>query len=118
MNGFRFRVNDCDEYTHKYMEDNCDVFPQASIDACLAKIKDGAFSYPSLQDYVIALMKKLDKNGDEVISFDEFKDGLAGMKIFLSDHEVNTMLRVFDHNGDGKISMEEFYNTLASAVSG
>jgi len=63
------------------------------------------------------MMQKLDKNGDEVISFDEFRDGLADLKIFLSDHEVNTMLRVFDHNGDGKISMEEFYNTLASATT-
>lgn len=116
LNGFRFQVMDCDEYTHKYMEDNCEVFPQASIDLVLEKIKSGAFSYPSLQDYVIALLKKLDKNGDEVISFDEFKDGLKCMKIFLTDHEVSTMLRVFDHNGDGKISMEEFYNTLASGA--
>lgn len=98
------------------MEDNAEVFPQASIDAVLAKIKKGALSYPSLQDYAIAMMKKLDTNGDELISFDEFKEGLSGLNIFLTDHEVNTMLRVFDHNGDGKISMEEFYNTLASSV--
>jgi len=117
LNGFRFQINDCDEYTHKYMEDNCEVFPQASIDSILDKIKGGALSYPSLQEYVIHMMQKLDKNGDEVISFDEFRDGLADLKIFLSDHEVNTMLRVFDHNGDGKISMEEFYNTLASATT-
>jgi hypothetical protein len=116
LNGYRFQILDCDEYTHKYMEDNCEVFPQASIDACLDKIKQGAFSYPSLQEYAIAMIKKLDQNGDEVISFDEFKEGLAGMKIFLTDHEVNTLLRVFDHNQDGKISMEEFYNTLASHV--
>jgi hypothetical protein len=116
LNGFRFQVVDCDEYTHKYMEDNCEVFPQASIDACLSKIKSGAYSYPSLQDYAIAMIKKLDTNGDEVISFDEFKQGLQGMKIFLTDHEINTMLRVFDHNQDGKISMEEFYNTLAAAA--
>lgn len=117
LNGFRFCVMDCDEYTHKYMEDNCEVFPQASIDAVLGKIKAGAYSYPSLQDYAIAMIKKLDANGDEVISFQEFKDGLRGMKIFLTDHEVNTMLRVFDHNGDGKISMEEFYNTLAAKIA-
>lgn len=117
MNGWRFQVNDCDEYTHKYMEDNCEVFPQASIDAVLDKIKSGAYSYPSLQDYAIAMMKKLDKNGDEVISFDEFKEGLQDLKIFLTDHEINTMLRVFDHNGDGKISIEEFYNTLAASTT-
>ena len=116
LNGFRFQIVDCDEYTHKYMEDNAEVFPQASIDVILNKIKAGAYSYPSLQDYAIAMIKKLDTNGDEVISFDEFKVGLQGMNIFLTDHEVNTMLRVFDHNQDGKISMEEFYNTLAAAV--
>jgi Ca2+-binding EF-hand superfamily protein len=117
LNTFRFQINDCDEYTHKYMEDNAEVFPQASIDQILEKIKGGAYSYSSLQEYVIHLMKKLDKNGDEVISFDEFRDGLKDMKIFLSEHEVNTLLRVFDHNGDGKISMEEFYNTLASSTA-
>mmetsp|Transcript_2896 Transcript_2896/g.3395 ORF Transcript_2896/g.3395 Transcript_2896/m.3395 type:complete len:102 (+) Transcript_2896:1575-1880(+) len=100
------------------MEDNGDVFPQASIDAILEKIKKGAYSYPSLQEYVIHLIQKLDTNGDEVISFDEFRVGMKDLKIFLSEHEVNTLLRVFDHNGDGKISMEEFYNTLASATSG
>ena len=62
-------------------------------------------------------MQKLDKNGDEVILFDEFREVLTNMKIFLNKHEVNTMLRVFDDNGDGKISMEEFYNTLASATT-
>jgi hypothetical protein len=114
LNGWRFQLNDCDEYTHKYMEDNADQFPWASIDCILEKIKSGAYTYPSLQEYVIALMKKLDKNGDEVISFDEFRDGLKEMKIFVSEHELNTLLRVFDHNNDGKISMEEFYNTLAA----
>lgn len=117
MNTFRFQINDCDEYTHKYMEDNAEVFPQASIDAILNKIKAGAYSYSSLQEYVIHLMKKLDKNADEVISFDEFRDGLKDMNIFLGDHEVNTLLRVFDHNGDGKISMEEFYNTLSQSTA-
>ena len=100
------------------MEDNAEVFPQASIDAILEKIKKGAYSYSSLQEYVIHLIQKLDKNGDEVISFDEFRDGLKDMKIFVSEHEINTLLRVFDHNGDGKISMEEFYNTLASSTTG
>ena len=59
LGGHRFQINDCDEYTHKYMEDNCDVFPQASIDIVLEKIKEGAHSYPSLQDYAVELLKKL-----------------------------------------------------------
>lgn len=96
------------------MEDNFDVFPQAAFDLVMEKIKSGAYSYPSLQEYAIQLMKHLDKNGDEVISFDEFKEGLQELNIFLTDHEVNTLLRVFDHNKDGQISIEEFYNTLST----
>lgn len=117
LGGHRFQLNDADEYTHKYMEDNYDIFPQASIDKVMEKIKSGALSYPSLQDYAIDLIRRLDKNGDDIISFDEFKDGLAELKIFLSAHEVNTLLRVFDHNQDGHVSVEEFYNYLAESVN-
>lgn len=117
LGGHRFLLNDCDEYTHKYMEDNWDVFPQASFDLVMEKIKSGAACYPSLQDYAIELIRRLDKNGDEVISFDEFKDGLKSLNIFLNDHEANTLLRVFDHNKDGHVSVEEFYNTLAESIN-
>lgn len=63
---------------------------------------------------MIDLIKVLDKNGDNLISFDEFTAGLSRMGIHLTDHEVHVLLRKFDHNKDGKISMEEFYNTLAA----
>lgn len=117
LGGHRFLLNDCDEYTHKYMEDNWDVFPQASFDLVIEKIKSGAACYPSLQEYAIELIRRLDKNGDEIISFDEFKDGLKSLNIYLNDHEANTLLRVFDHNKDGHVSVEEFYNTLAESIN-
>jgi hypothetical protein len=117
LGGHRFQLNDCDEYTHKYMEDNFDVFPHASIDHVMDKIKSGATMYPSLQAYSIELIKRLDKNGDEIISFDEFREGLQSLNIHLNDHELNTLIRVFDHNQDGQVSIEEFYNTLAMSVN-
>ena len=104
-----------DEYTEKYMEDNFEVFPSSRIELVVDKIKKGAHAFPSLQDYAIHLIKTLDKNGDQMISFNEFSDGMKALNIFLSDHEIHTLVRKFDHNGDGKISMEEFYNTLAQA---
>lgn len=64
---------------------------------------------------MIELIKELDRNGDNLISFDEFSAGLERMGIHLTDHEIHALVRVFDHNKDGKISMEEFYNTLAAA---
>ena len=42
LNGFRFQINYCEEYTHKHMEDNCEVFPQAPINAILAKIRESS----------------------------------------------------------------------------
>jgi len=95
------------------MEDNPDLFPEASIENVLHKIKKGYTQYKSLQDYVVALIAFLDKNGDGVISFEEFCNGLKAMNIFVTNHEEHTLMRRFDRNGDGVISMEEFYNTLA-----
>lgn len=51
------------------MEDNPDIFPEASIENVLRKIKKGHTQYKSLQEYVIALIQFLDKNGDNQISF-------------------------------------------------
>jgi len=116
LNGYRFQIQSLDEYTEKYMEDNAETFPQSNVQYVLNKIKEGAGAFPSLQDYAVHLIKTLDQNGDEFISFDEFKAGLEASKIFLTDHEVHTVVRFFDKNGDRKISMEEFYNTLAEST--
>ena len=115
LNGWRFQILSCDEYTEKYMADNWENFPDASAEFVLDKIRSGARAYPNLQEYAIALIKALDTNGDEVISFNEFTSGMEKMGIHLSDHQVHTLVRKFDNNKDGKISMEEFYNTLAQA---
>ena len=76
LGGFKFQLLKADEYTEKYMEDNPDLFPQASIESVIAKIKRAGSKYRSLQEYAIALLAKLDKNGDGVLSFQEFVEGL------------------------------------------
>ncbi len=76
LGGWKFQLMKADEYTEKYMEDNPDQFPEANIDIIINKIKKGAQAYNSLQEYVIALMRKLDRNGDGVIDFAEFTQGL------------------------------------------
>lgn len=98
------------------MQDNEEVYPEANYIAIFNKIKAGQKSYPSLQAYVIELIWVLDKNGDNLISFDEFSAGIAKMGIVLTDHEIHMLVWKFDHNKDGKISMEEFYNTLAAVA--
>jgi Ca2+-binding EF-hand superfamily protein len=95
------------------MEDNGEVFPEASYRSIIAKIKAPAKNYPSLQDYAIDLLHKLDKNGDQFIDFSEFSTGLRSLGINITNHEQHQLMRQFDVNSDGKVSMEEFYNTLA-----
>lgn len=112
--GFKFRLCKCDEYTEKYMEDNAAVFPGASIEALVEKVKKGACKYPSLQEYAVHLMKVLDKDNSGSVELSEFVCALQSLNIFVSKQEEHTLLRRFDVNADGKVSMEEFYNTLAS----
>jgi hypothetical protein len=76
LGGFKFQLLKADEYTEKYMEDNSDLFPQAAFTHVLNKIKRGASNYKSLQEYAIAILAKLDKDGNGVLSFKEFTAGL------------------------------------------
>ena len=76
LGGWKFQLVRADEYTEKYMSDNPDQFPEACIEFVLSKIKKGGNAYPSLQEYVVDLMRKLDRNNDGFISFAEFTAGL------------------------------------------
>ena len=110
--GFKFMLVKADEYTEKYMEDNGQEFPEASIENIVLKIRKSAKG-SNLQEYAINLIKTLDKNNDGYVALDEFSAGLKGLNVFCSKHEEHALLRKFDQNGDGKVSMEEFYNCLA-----
>ena len=115
LSGFKFMLVSTDEYTAKYMEENGTVFPEASLDHIFSKIMAPAKKFPSLQDFAVDLLQKLDKNGDQVLDFAEFTNGLRSMGIHVTNHEEVALMRRFDANSDGKISMEEFYNCLATA---
>ena len=80
-------LNSSDEYTEKYMQDNGDIFPEASFKAIIAKIKVPAKNYPDLQTYAIEILKKFDKNNNKFIDFDEFTEGLRAMNINITNHE-------------------------------
>merc|ERR1712100_324842 len=70
LGGFKFQLCSADNYTENYMGDNPDQFPEAAIENIIAKIKKPASKFNSLQEYVIHLLSKLDKDGNNVISFE------------------------------------------------
>ena len=76
LGGFRFQLMSADEYTEKYMEDNPEMFPEQDLSQILNKMKKKAAQFPTLQEYCIDLLSKLDKNNDGVIDFMEFTQGL------------------------------------------
>jgi len=55
--GFKFMLAKADEYTEKYMEDNAGIFPEASLDSILNKMKQQGRGFSNLQDYAVHLMK-------------------------------------------------------------
>lgn len=113
--GFKFMLTKADEYTEKYMEDNSHVFPEASADVIIDKVKKGAAKFPSMQEYAIHLMKTLDKDNAGFVDIADFSAGLKTLNIFCSKQEEHSLLRRFDAHGDGKVSIEEFYNALAAS---
>jgi hypothetical protein len=84
LGGFKFMLMSTDEYTQKYMEDNGDNFPEASFNVIMRKIKAPAANFPSLQEYCVDLLARLDKNGDHFVDYREFADGLRAMNIMVT----------------------------------
>jgi len=46
--GFKFMLAKADEYTERYMEDNTDIFPQASMDNLINKMKKASGGFANL----------------------------------------------------------------------
>jgi hypothetical protein len=69
------------------MEDNGEVFPEASYHHIMNKIKSNASKFDSLQEYAIYLLKQLDVNDDKFVDYHEFGNGLRAMGINITNQE-------------------------------
>eukprot|EP00945_MAST-04E_sp_MAST-4E-sp1_P002434 g2434.t1 len=59
---------------------------------------------------------QFDKNGDGMLSHDEFVDGLEEIGVQCSEEEVNALLNHFDTNNNGTINFQEFVKEFLYAV--
>ena len=65
-----------------------------------------------MKDYAKTLIKKFDRDGDGIISFQELCDGIRNMNILLTGPEREALMKKIDINKDGSISNKELQDAL------
>lgn len=68
-----------------------------------------ATKYPSLDEFLVDLIRKLDKNGNGVIEFEELAAGLKELGFNLSYQEIYTLMRYFDKDQNWKLDIRELF---------
>jgi len=58
------------------MKSKPEVFKEADVDHVLEKIKKRADNYPTYDDFLVDVTKKLDKTGKVYIDFNQLQDGI------------------------------------------
>jgi len=61
------------------------------------------------------LLKKLDKNGNGTVEYEELVSGLKDLGFDLSYQEAYTVMRYFDTSGNWKLSMKDLYEGIRHA---
>ncbi|KAE8703954.1 Calmodulin-like protein 5 [Hibiscus syriacus] len=62
------------------------------------------------------VFQMFDRNGDGKITKEELNDSLQNMGLFISEKELNQIIKRIDVNGDGFVDIDEFgilYQTIA-----
>jgi Ca2+-binding EF-hand superfamily protein len=67
-----------------------------AADIALKKLAAGAEEYGSMKEYVKALMRKFDYDGDGMITFDELAEGVKKLHINLSLKERQALMKRLD----------------------
>ncbi|CAG9315274.1 unnamed protein product [Blepharisma stoltei] len=115
LQSYRFFLTKCDEYTHNYMEERPNDFPQASYPQILKKIMRYSKSYGSAQTFLIEMLKNIDPKLGKEIEYKHFLDAIEGLGVKLTFQEEASLLRKWQKKDNFIINIEEAYNALLNA---
>mmetsp|Transcript_8398 Transcript_8398/g.16724 ORF Transcript_8398/g.16724 Transcript_8398/m.16724 type:complete len:611 (-) Transcript_8398:7795-9627(-) len=107
----RFLLVDADEYTHTYMENAPDKFPQASYANVLRKIqvKDSAFG--GRTKLAIRFLAAFPESAGKLVPYKEVLAGLKTLGITLTFQEQSALLRRWN-KGEYIVNLEEIYQAI------
>jgi len=114
LQGYRFFLTKCDDYTHNYMEARPREFPQASYRDILKKITSHSSTWGSRQAFLIKILENIDEGLGKTIPYKEFLNALEQLEVRLTYQEEATLLRHWD-KGNFTVDMEEVYRELQEA---
>lgn len=86
--------------------------PKVNVDHVLRRIRQGAESFASVDEFVKYLFLKLDTDGSGALSFNELSVGLTNMGIQITQKEKHALMQKLDDDADGEIGYDEFYKGL------
>lgn len=109
---YRFQLISADEYTHKYMKSKPEVFREADIELVLQRLYKFAERYASYNEFLVKLLKQVDKSGKGIVDFNEVVVGFKTLGFNLTYQEIYTLMRYFDLDHQWKLNVKELFNAL------
>ncbi|EGR27327.1 flagellar microtugule protofilament ribbon protein, putative [Ichthyophthirius multifiliis] len=112
LGAYQFQLLRADEYTHKYMKSKPEVFREADIEQVLIRLKKFASKYNSYENFLIDIIKHVDKNNKGIVEFNDLVVGMKKLGFNLTYQEIYTLMRYFNLTEDWKLCMKELYVSL------
>ena len=109
-----FKLIECDDFTKKYMIDNCDCFKDSDIYKVINRIRLEKNNFNSYDEFLVDLLTKIDEKDEKYVSFDQILNGLKRYNLYLSKQEAVT-LEDFIHSikdSRGLVSVKGFYEII------
>jgi hypothetical protein len=75
INKYIFKLNECDDYTKKYMKDNAEIFRDSDLTAIVGRVRVAGLKCQSIEEFVVEILKTLDPEGRNYASKEDILDG-------------------------------------------
>jgi len=99
------------------MKSKPQVFREADIDHVISRLKAMASNYPSFDDFLVNVIKQLDKKKKGFITYDDLILGMHDLGIEVTNQEAYTLMRYFDVHKDWKLSMRDLFMGLGGKIN-